>query len=167
MERMWSPWRSHYVETSDEANAQGCFLCNCARGGSMDQHDLVVARYDHCFVVLNRYPYNAGHLLIAPNDHAADLRDLPDAVGHEMLMATRESMAVLDDAIGPHAYNFGANLGRSAGAGVPDHLHWHLVPRWDGDTNFMPTIAETKVMSHALEDLWKQFVEGFKRRTSA
>lgn len=167
MERMWSPWRSRYVETSDETNAQGCFLCRCAQAGYMDEHNLVVARFDHCFVVLNRFPYNAGHLLVAPYAHVADQRELPEVIGQEMLRATQVSMAVLDDTIGPHAYNFGANLGRSAGAGVPDHLHWHLVPRWDGDTNFMPTIAETKVMSHALEDLWKQFIQAFKGRTSA
>ena len=167
MERMWSPWRSAYVESSDEANAKGCFLCGCAEVEDMTPSNLVVARFDHCFVVLNRYPYNAGHLLVVPNAHVADIRDLEDEVSLEMVRACQAAMTVLDQAISPHAYNFGANLGRSAGAGVPDHVHWHIVPRWDGDTNFMPTIAETKVMSHALEDLWGQFREGFEARARA
>ena len=162
MDQMWSPWRSKYVENADDTNAEGCFLCRCANETELTQDNLVVARFDHCFVVLNRFPYNAGHLLIAPNEHVADLQGLSEDTTQSMMKATKTAMHVLDGIIHPHAYNFGANLGRSAGAGVPDHLHWHLVPRWNGDTNFMPTIAETKVMSHALEDLWDQFVKGFQ-----
>lgn len=163
MERMWSPWRSHYVGTADESNAQGCFLCACSQAHHATADNLVVAQYEHCVVVLNRFPYNAGHLLIAPNDHVAEFEALNEPVAVQMTQVTQQAIRVLNGIIRPHGYNFGANLGRSAGAGVPDHVHWHLVPRWNGDTNFMPTIGETKVMSHALEDLWEQFRHGFSQ----
>lgn len=147
--------------SADTSNNAGCFLCDCAEAAEATPDNLVVARYDLCVVVLNRYPYNAGHLLIAPHVHVAAFEELDEQVAIQMTQVTQRAIQVLNNIIHPHGYNFGANLGRSAGAGVPDHVHWHLVPRWNGDTNFMPTIGETKVMSHALEDLWEQFRGGF------
>ncbi len=163
MERMWSPWRSHYVGAADASNDSGCFLCECGSAPEGTPENLVVAQFEHCVVVLNRYPYNAGHLLIAPRDHVAEFEALENSVAVQMTLVTQQAIRVLNQIIHPHGFNFGANLGRSAGAGVPDHVHWHLVPRWNGDTNFMPTIGDTKVMSHALEDLWEQFSRGFSQ----
>ena len=161
MDRLWSPWRSVYVEGATEAPESECFLCTCARVTVPSVDSLVVARFEHCYVVLNRFPYNAGHLLIAPNDHVGELQALAPATTHDMMAATQQSINVLNRVISPHGFNFGANLGRAAGAGVPDHIHWHLVPRWDGDTNFMPSVGETKVMSHALESLWSEIAAEF------
>ena len=160
-ENLWSPWRSQYVSSADETNAESCFRCPCAKE-EPSADNLVVAHFKNTMVVLNRYPYNAGHLLIAPHVHEGDLLALSDDVSHELMDVTRLTIKVVNEVLKPHAANVGANLGRHAGAGVPDHLHMHVVPRWNGDTNFMPTIAETKVVSDALEDLWQRFTDGFK-----
>ena len=164
MDNLWSPWRSHYVSTPNERTSEGCFLCRAtistvdpeaARGA------LVVAAFEHTIVLLNRYPYNAGHLLIAPRQHVGDLTTLPSEVTHELMDATQLGLRVLESELHPHGVNVGANLGASAGAGVPDHLHIHLVPRWNGDTNFMPVIGETKVVSEFIDVMCDRFILAF------
>ena len=162
MDNLWSPWLSQYVASADETNAEGCFLCRCAQE-TPSNSNLVVASFDHTFVVLNRYPYNAGHVLVAPHEHVGDLVALDANVSHELMDVTQLSLKVVAEVLSPHAANIGANLGRHAGAGVPDHLHMHIVPRWNGDTNFMSTISETKVVSDALDDLWTRFSAGFAK----
>lgn len=161
MDQLWSPWRSKYIASAAEQDADGCFLCRCAESTEMSLENLVVARFEHVFVVMNRYPYNAGHLLVAPKEHTGELSTLSTEVAHQMMEVTQLALRITETVMNPHGCNIGANLGRAAGAGVPDHLHMHTVPRWSGDTNFMPTIAETKMMSNSLEELWAKFRDAF------
>jgi len=161
MEQLWSPWRSEYIGTADDRNASGCFLCDCASATENSRENLVVARFEHCFVVMNRYPYNAGHLLIAPYVHHEDLATLDPSVASNIMSVVQKTVAITQQVLSPHGINVGANLGRHAGAGIPDHLHFHTVPRWNGDTNFMPVLADVKVVSDDLFSTWERFVRAF------
>ncbi|CAN5552439.1 HIT domain-containing protein [soil metagenome] len=167
MDGIWSPWRSEYIGTADERNEQGCFLCACAATQEITYETLVVARFDHCFVVMNRFPYNAGHLLIVPTTHHADLATLDPTVAASLMSALQLSVRVSQHVMAPHGMNVGANLGRAAGAGVPDHLHFHTVPRWNGDTSFMPVLADVKVVSEDLPITWARFAKAFVELGSA
>jgi ATP adenylyltransferase len=149
--RLWAPWRSAFV--SRRKAARGCFLC-AARRSRDDRAHHVVARGRHALAVLNRYPYNNGHLMIAPLRHVGDLERLTDAEWLETLLLARRLMRTLRRRLRPHAFNLGLNLGRVAGAGVPGHLHLHIVPRWSGDTNFMPVLGRTKVVPQSLDELY-------------
>jgi ATP adenylyltransferase len=146
MERLWAPWRMAYIEVPQ---AQGCIFCTKPAQGE-DREQLILYRGEHCFVLMNLFPYNNGHLMVAPWRHTADLVGLSLEEQVELMSLTRHCVRVLDEAFHPDGYNVGMNLGRVAGAGVADHLHVHVVPRWNGDTNFMPIIAETKVLPDAL-----------------
>ena len=149
-EVIWAPWRMQYIL---EPKSDGCFLCE-AVGSSDDRANFVLERREHCFSIFNRFPYNNGHLLIAPNAHKADLTDLDDAELDELIRLTRDTKQLLSRALSPHGFNIGINLGRCAGAGVPGHLHIHIVPRWNGDTNFMPVTGNTKVIGQSLDALY-------------
>jgi len=150
-ERLWAPWRSTFLK---QGRRQRCFLCTAKRSGADRRHH-VVARSKAVFAVLNRYPYNNGHVLIAPYRHVGTLERLHPAEWSEMLTMSRHLMKRLRIALHPHGFNLGLNLGRSAGAGVPGHCHLHIVPRWNGDTNFLPTLAHTKVISQSLDELYR------------
>jgi len=158
-QQLWAPWRLAYVQNSDsEKSAQpskpGCFLCNYRDDDlANDPKNLVVMRGEHSIVVLNRFPYNNGHLLIAPREHKADLRDLNDAELLETNHLLQKMIGLLEKVMSADGFNVGLNLGRVAGAGLPGHLHWHIVPRWNGDTNFMPILGEAKVIPQALDAL--------------
>jgi ATP adenylyltransferase len=159
MDRLWAPWRAAYIRASSAAGDSdaGCFLCR----GLADRNDRdngVVWRRSHSVVFLNRYPYNNGHLLVAPLVHRGTLGELsgPDLL--EPLETVRAAVAVLDRMLRPQGYNIGLNQGKSAGAGLPGHLHWHVVPRWDGDTNFMPVIGQAKVIVESLVEFYDRFV---------
>ena len=147
---IWAPWRIDYVV---QPKTDGCFLCDAIAAGGDDPGSLVLERRPRCFSILNRFPYNNGHTLVAPNDHKAQLTDLDDDELAELMRLTRDTQALLSATIGPHGFNIGLNLGVCAGAGVPGHLHVHVVPRWNGDTNFMPVTAGTKVIVQSLEAL--------------
>ncbi len=149
MERLWSPWRSQYVTgaTSDD----GCVFC-VALEANDDEKTGVLHRGERTFVILNAYPYNSGHVMIAPNRHVGGLSALDPAERHELMDTTEAAVRALTDAMSPHGFNVGMNLGEVAGAGVPGHLHVHVVPRWGGDTNFMPVTGETKVLPESLAD---------------
>lgn len=138
----------HWLEGAD----LGCFLCRAAADGE-DRENLVVARGEHSVVLLNRYPYNNGHLLIAPCGHQATLGELAPEIHLEMMQTIGRMVELLKRLIKADGFNIGLNLGRVAGAGVPGHLHWHLVPRWHGDTNFMPVVADLNVIPQSLEAL--------------
>ena len=158
MERLWTPWRKAFVESSaDEAGDGGataeCFLDAAAADGD-DAQRFVVYRGERVFVLLNLYPYNNGHLLVAPYAHTGDLAALEPATAAELMRVTQRGVAVLEQAYHPHGFNLGINLGRTAGAGLPDHLHVHVVPRWNGDTNFMPVVGETKVLPESLDQTY-------------
>ncbi|MHC4879871.1 MAG: HIT family protein [Planctomycetota bacterium] len=154
-QQLWAPWRLAYVQNTDPSDrpTHSCFLCHY-RDDDADEKNLVVLRGEHSIVVLNRFPYNNGHLLIAPREHKADLRELNDAELLESTHLLQKMVGVLEHAMTPDGFNVGLNLGRVAGAGLPGHLHWHIVPRWNGDTNFMPVLGDTKVIPQSLEALY-------------
>jgi ATP adenylyltransferase len=159
MEFLWSPWRMEYIRSAID-ETEGCIFCELPAAGD-DEASLILARTERSFVLLNRYPYNPGHLLIAPFRHAGDLEmfggdDAADA--HALL---QRSVGALREEMDPHGFNVGMNLGRVAGAGIPDHLHWHVVPRWNGDNNFMPVIGQTKVLPELLAETWAKLVPRF------
>jgi ATP adenylyltransferase len=162
MDRLWAPWRAQYIrDASDQpaGAAPGCFLCRgLAAPGPEDRGNLVAWRRPNSVVVLNRFPYNNGHLLVAPLVHKGTLGELSGAELTEPLETLRLAITVLDRLLGPQGYNVGLNQGKSAGAGLPGHLHWHVVPRWDGDTNFMPVLGQAKVIVESLDEFYDRFV---------
>ena len=147
---IWAPWRMTYIEGSKE---DGCIFCNKLElKGSDRRAHLLLADTAHSVVMLNKYPYNNGHLLIAPKRHEKELSSLPSEEYRDLCQVLRRSTDLIVRELKPGGINLGMNLGRSAGAGVEDHLHWHIVPRWEGDTNFMPIMGEVRVMpQHLLE----------------
>ena len=143
MERLWAGWRSEYVTSA--ADAEGCVLCRVLAGG-----DQVVWRGDRCAVVLNAFPYCSGHVLVMPVRHVGEMEELDAGESAELWSATTDAVRALKSAYRPDGLNLGVNLGRVAGAGVPGHFHIHALPRWNGDTNFMTAVAETRVVPEAL-----------------
>ncbi|MCI0459084.1 MAG: HIT domain-containing protein [Gemmataceae bacterium] len=159
MEQLWAPWRLDYVATpKPPSGEEPCFLCR-GLAEDDDRRNLLALRTPMSVVVLNRYPYNNGHLLVAPRAHKGQLHELtPDEILDTQQTLTR-MVSILDGLIRPDGYNVGLNLGRAAGAGLPGHLHWHIVPRWNGDTNFMPVLAGVKVIVQSLDALYDLLVE--------
>ncbi|MBN1393220.1 MAG: HIT domain-containing protein [Sedimentisphaerales bacterium] len=165
MERdnLWAPWRIKYVQGLDKTDTgkntggssedNGCFICHNLNHPEQDGENLVLWRTDKSLVILNRFPYNNGHILIAPARHIPDLEQAADDELLELIKLVRESQKALSLAIKPHGFNVGMNFSRCAGAGLPGHLHIHIVPRWDGDTNFMSVCSDTKVISQSLTEL--------------
>ena len=153
LDRLWAPWRMEYIARAGEP--KGCLFCRVARGKD-DTRDLVLARRGFALLMLNRFPYNPAHLMIAVRRHAAQFRDLNSAERVELLDLTALAERALEAEYGPHGVNYGLNVGQVAGAGFPGHLHLHLVPRWNGDTNFMPTVAGTRVLPESLERTWRR-----------
>ena len=163
MEQLWAPWRSKYIQQFSEKSEntiKGCFFCEAGISDEMEKH-LVVYKGKNLFIILNRYPYNTGHIMISPYRHTHQFELLDEAEASEMIFLQQMSTKVLNKVYKPNGINIGANLGESAGAGVPGHLHFHLVPRWNGDTNFMPVIAGTKVISESLEETWEKLKDSF------
>jgi ATP adenylyltransferase len=157
MERMYAPWRMAYIEqpqkpkeSSTKEHSTDCVFCDAA-ASTDDVANLIVHRGVSAFVILNKFPYNNGHLLVVPYQHTASLNDLRDAATLELMTLAKAAQAALAGAMHPEGYNLGMNLGKSAGAGIADHLHLHIVPRWNGDTNFMPVLTDVKVMPDSLE----------------
>jgi len=163
-ENLWAPWRIGYIqglgaEPEDKGKRrkkEACFICQVRRDLANDDKNLVLWRSLQCIVILNRFPYNNGHLLIAPLRHIPDLYKATDQELMEIFKLLREAQKALSLAIGPHGFNVGMNFGRCAGAGLPGHLHVHLVPRWNGDTNFMSVCGNTDVISQSLYELLAQ-----------
>jgi ATP adenylyltransferase len=165
-EQLWAPWRLGYIigdksidEPCDPAKLlpgadPTCFLCQAMPEGD-DRRRLIVERGEHTITILNRYPYNNGHILLAPRQHVARLDDLGDAAERELSQQLARLVNLLEKTMQPQGFNVGLNLGRAAGAGVPGHLHWHIVPRWIGDTNFMPAVAAVNCIPQALDALWE------------
>ena len=175
LERLWAPWRLEYV-TGSESHADAppeplewrpiadhdCFLCRAAAkydaAAHADRQLMVVQRGTHAIVMLNRYPYNNGHLLIAPQRHVGELCQMTREEHLECIELLAKMTAVYREQLNADGFNIGLNLGRAAGAGLPGHLHWHLVPRWAGDNNFMPVLAGTRVIPQSLDALWEMLV---------
>ncbi|HVM36240.1 MAG TPA: HIT domain-containing protein [Actinomycetota bacterium] len=149
MERLWSPWRMQYVTIAD--GDEGCIFCDhLASGDDVDAH--VLFRSEHCFVLLNAYPYNTGHLMVAPFRHVAELDALSPEERTDIMETTNSAISIIRRTMDAHGFNVGLNLGRAAGAGIPGHCHVHVVPRWGGDTNFMTTVGDTKVLPELIRD---------------
>ncbi len=153
-ETLWAPWRLSYISTAADSPKPACFLCHY-RDETHDAENYVVDRSEHSLIVLNRFPYNNGHLLIAPREHKAELTDLSDSELLDLQRQIRRMVQLLRLVMGAEGFNVGLNLGRVAGAGLPGHLHWHIVPRWNGDVNFMPIVADTKVIPQSLDALYQ------------
>jgi ATP adenylyltransferase len=160
LEQLWAGWRHTYVAEATAADRRGghdeCIFCALAASGPPSQDNGVVFQGETAFAVLNLYPYASGHLLISPRRHVGDLGDLEEAEAEELWRVTRRAVAAIRAAYGPDGINFGANLGRAAGAGIPDHLHIHALPRWSGDTNFMTSIIGTRVLPEPLGVAWEK-----------
>jgi ATP adenylyltransferase len=148
--RIWAPWRLAYVKDAAKDIEEQCIFCAKPAAGD-DRANLIVHRGERCFVILNLFPYTNGHLMVSPYDHIGRLQEIPAATLTEMMELAQKAMNRLEQAYEPHGYNVGFNQGRVAGAGVEHHIHMHVVPRWSGDNNFMPVIADTKVMPQSIE----------------
>lgn len=160
MDRMWSPWRSHYIDRSSVAENQTQDTSVFARlaAENRDKENLILWRGQHVFVIMNLYPYNNGHLMIVPYREVSNYEDLSPEEQVELATTIERCIQWLKHALQPEGFNVGMNLGKAAGAGIPRHLHMHIVPRWGGDTNFMPTVAETKVIPEALVDTYNKLL---------
>jgi ATP adenylyltransferase len=150
-QRIWAPWRLQYIE-SDKTGE--CIFCAKPTLGD-DEKGLITYRGERCFVILNAFPYTNGHLMIAPYEHTALLQELDEQTSLELMKLTQRSLRALESAYGPEGYNVGVNLGRVAGAGIADHVHLHVVPRWGGDTSFMPVVADTRVLPQQLDESYR------------
>ncbi len=157
MERLWSPWRMEYIESAKETESGGCVFC----GLLSTEGDRVLRRGELGFVTLAKYPYNPGHLLVLPIRHVAELGDLTAEEHAEIATLLTRCVAALREQAEPQGFNIGLNLGRVAGAGIPEHLHWHVIPRWSGDTNFMPVIGQTRVLPELLEETFRKLAPRF------
>lgn len=154
MDHLWAPWRLSYVTAAKKPEEKDpCFICQ-GLAENRDRDNLIALRRPLSVVILNRFPYNNGHLLVAPHRHLGRLDELEPAELLEMQETLRLLVGILEDTIRPDGFNIGLNLGRVAGAGLPGHLHWHLVPRWNGDTNFMPVLTDVRVIVQSLEALF-------------
>ena len=149
MNKLWAPWRSVFVKIR---RIKGCIFCV---KGKKDKDLLIIKRSKHSFAIVNIYPYNNGHIMVAPFRHIKDLKGLNDEELLDIIKLTRDMQALLEKKLRPHGFNIGVNTGKAAGAGYKDHLHIHIVPRWKGDSNFMPVIAGTKVVPQSLKELYK------------
>jgi ATP adenylyltransferase len=154
MDQLWAPWREAYVTAAKPAGDDAsCFLCH-GLAEQDDRKNLIVRRTPRSMVVLNRFPYNNGHLLVAPQLHKGRLDELSSDEHLDLMLTLRKLVEALEGLMQPHGFNIGLNLGKAAGAGLPGHLHWHLVPRWNGDTNYMSVVADTRVIVQSLEALY-------------
>ena len=158
MERLWAPWRLQYVA---KEKSGGCIFCDKPLAGD-DRAAYLVHRGSLAYVMLNAFPYNNGHIMVAPYAHIADLEELPPDTLHEMMDLAQLATRALKSSFNPDGLNLGFNLGAAAGAGIKDHLHLHLVPRWIGDTNFMPVIGDVRVIPESLEQTYDKLTEAFR-----
>ncbi len=161
MDKLWAPWRVKYI--NQIGKHKGCVFCRILED-KKDEKNFVFIRKKHTFAVLNIYPYNNGHTLVLPLRHVADLEKLTRAERDELMDLVQEVKRLSDEVLEPSGYNIGINLGRTAGAGFPGHLHWHIVPRWKGDANFMPVVGDTRVISQSLKEVYKRFKNANKKR---
>jgi ATP adenylyltransferase len=188
MDHYWTPWRYNYVTAAEAAarpgvpaalkawpGDKGCVFCNLIAsvdyaveegmdGEQAEAAGGIVLRAEHCFICLNAFPYTSGHVMVLPYAHLDRLAALPMQTAHELVELAQRTERVLDRVYRPHGFNYGLNIGQAAGAGVAGHLHLHAMPRWMGDTSFMTTVAETRVLPEALETTWKRLRAAFNER---
>jgi len=150
MNKLWAPWRIDYIRTPKE---EGCIFCDKSQS-SKDKENLLLFRGKEFFILMNLYPYTNGHIMISPYLHTSEMNDISLEGNQELMILTNQSMKILKKSIGAEGFNFGANLGKAGGAGIEEHIHYHIVPRWVGDTNFMPVIGNSKVIVEGLRESW-------------
>jgi len=164
MNKLWSPWRSQYIDSFKDKSAKtDCFLCDYAKLNADGADNLLIQKGALTFTILNLYPYNNGHLMVVPFSHKADLLSLSDEENLEIMEQLKLSVKALGEVLRPEGFNIGVNIGKASGAGVDDHIHFHIVPRWNGDTNFMPVLGEVKVISQDLLTTKKNLQSAFKK----
>ena len=164
MNKLWSPWRSQYIESFVEKKKKdGCIFCELAKEETTDSKSLVVEKGEHTFTVLNLYPYNNGHLMIVPYLHKKEIDDLTPDENQEIMRKLQLAVKALRIISNPEGFNIGANLGKVSGAGIDEHIHFHVVPRWNGDTNFMPVLGEVKIISQDLLSTKKKLFEAYTK----
>lgn len=158
MDRLWSPWRAEYIASGGtaESESRSCVFCKLHAEVNNDETNYVVYRASRCFIVLNRYPYISGHLLIVPNEHVGELEAAPKETTDELMDLTKRAQTALRETYHPDGFNVGMNLGQAAGAGIVDHIHIHVLPRWLGDTNFMTSVSETRVIPEDLATSYRK-----------
>jgi ATP adenylyltransferase len=163
LDRLWSPWRYEYIAASGSADAKSraCVFCVLKAETERDEENFVLHRASYNFIVLNIYPYTSGHLLIVPYDHVGDLDAVSKETSDELMDLTKRSQTALREAYTPTGFNIGMNLGHSAGAGIVDHIHIHILPRWHGDTNFMSTVGDTRVLPEDLPTTYRKLRDKF------
>jgi ATP adenylyltransferase len=161
METKFTPWRMAYISGSEQPKREGCVLCAIGRE-EPGLHNLVLQRGQHCYVLMNLFPYNTAHLMVTPYAHTADLADLAPEIATELFDLSRRCVAIIQTIYQPHGFNLGMNLGRTAGAGIEEHLHMHIVPRWNGDANFMPIVGGTKLVPEALDQTYAKLRPAFQ-----
>ena len=152
MKELWAPWRIEYFK---KVKGKGCFLCK-SFASRKDRDNLILLRGKTGVVLMNRYPYTGGHLMVAPYRHIASLEDMTQEEMCEMMKLTQQAIRALKKVARPHGFNIGVNIGEAAGAGLKDHIHLHIVPRWTGDTNFVTVMADIRIVPQALQELWKE-----------
>lgn len=164
---LWTPWRMKYLRGEEPRPYEGCLFCALGQGDAndpaYDAREYVVARSERVFAVLNRYPYNNGHLMIVPYAHTASMEDLPAATLTDLMLTTNQALAALRAVYQPHGFNVGANIGAVAGAGIPGHFHLHIVPRWDADTGYISVIGGARTIPDLLDDTYRQLREVWER----
>ncbi len=165
LDRLWAGWRSEYVAGETSPKSAGCVFCNILNSGMSDEEANIVWRGELTFAILNAFPYGTGHMLVMPIRHVGELGALTADESSELWEATRHGVAALDSAYHADGANIGANLGEAAGAGIPEHLHIHVLPRWNADTNFMTAVAGTRVLPEALPVTWQKLREAWPRGT--
>jgi ATP adenylyltransferase len=159
MDHLWSPWRYQYVQK--EKTGDGCVFCKAGASEKTDSVNFVVYRARKNFVILNLYPYSTGHLMVVPYEHVNTLHEASRETLEEMMLLVQQSLRHLQEIYRPPGFNLGMNLGESAGAGIAEHIHMHVLPRWPGDTNFMTTVAETRVLPEDLSSTWRKLRDAF------
>lgn len=156
MERLWAPWRMNYIKNFKKE--KGCLFCRVFKSKA-DNKNLIILRSKYCFAMLNLYPYNNGHVMISPIKHVKSIESLNDKEASDLMATVKKIKVMLDQVLKPEGYNIGINIGRPAGAGFDKHLHIHIVPRWSGDSNFMPVLSGTKIISQSIKTLYKELTK--------
>ena len=159
---MWAPWRMEFIDDQRFKDGKApCVFCELGAVAQLNSENLVLTKGKECFVVMNRFPYTNGHLLVVPYKHTAKMQDLSASAYQEMMTLMTQGMDVLAKGVGAEGFNCGLNLGRVAGAGIVDHLHWHVVPRWNGDTNFFPVLGDARSMPEYLAQTYQRIAKDF------
>ena len=157
MDKLWSPWRSKYIDSFKPGadKEQGCLFCRIA-SENKDKENYLLHRSEYSFIIMNLYPYNSGHLMVVPNKHTDTLNSFGNEENIDFMNMINLGCEILKDSIVPHGFNVGVNIGKVSGAGIEEHVHFHIVPRWNGDTNFMPVLNEVKVVSEMMDETYKK-----------